>query len=46
MDQTNNFLIKGKEKYEQKRAQRIEKQRSNLLKNKLSFEQKKNKELS
>ena len=46
MDQSHSFLLDGKKRYEQNRAQRIQKQRSNLLKNKLTFEQKKNKELS
>lgn len=46
MNQSHSFLSDGKKRYEENRAQRIQKQRSNLLKNKLAFEQKKNKELS
>ena len=39
-------LIDGKKKFEEKKAQRIEKQRSNLTKNLLAYEKRKNKELT
>lgn len=45
MKQSLDYLLDGKRKFDQDRAQILEKQRSNLLQNRLSYEQKRNKEL-
>ncbi|KAK8841703.1 hypothetical protein M9Y10_015781 [Tritrichomonas musculus] len=46
MKQSLDYLFDGKRKFDQDKAQKLEKQRSNLLRNRLSYEQKRNKELS